>query len=659
MVLSTTKRCQNIQSITNNICNLGGDKKSGLVNMQGRNPNLGGAITTRAPYCNCGMPLGCIAGLAYLKANNLMTMNPQCSGGVPHRMYRGCNSSAGDPGAGPSSYAVTGTSGSGAGTSGTGAGTSGSGGNVVLRLSDITTPISFQNWGNVLMNAFTIQAGQILTISASEMFRVPPSIQLTNKGTIINNGHIYMDGIIENNGGGTFTNNNNIKVIDGGIFNNRNGGGINNNGILEIVHGAAFNNYGTIYNNADGFISVTEIDDIFNNTGTIYNGGIIENPRGGIFQGSAPIGNPIIISAAAAASTTALANANANPSNKIQFSDIVDVVNGNLKTSTTIPHGKFLIISSSEALTINNLTLTNYGTILIVGSVYITGTSANLVNYGTVALLAVDTSTNGNLQVINGGILINRLGGTISNYGDIDIGYNSPSSTGTFQNYGIFYNYFDGGIGINNLGSTFVNQNSIVNYGDAANSGTFQNSGSIKYTLFSVYSNIDETSAAQAASNAEVATALTGATPSNTIGLSSFAQLNSYGEYDMKESYTIQAGKFLTISSSNLNIINNFTLTNYGTIIIVGNIWIDGTSVKLVNYGTIIITYQGSIHIVMRATGTIDNKVGGTIVIYNYILMYAGTTLTNQGTIANYGHIINFGGTIQGTGSIGPIPVNK
>ena len=88
MVLSTTKRCQSIQSITNNICNLGGPKKGGLVTMQGRNPNLGSAITSRAPYCGCGIPLGCIPGLAYLKAKNLMTMNPAGSGGVPTRMYR-------------------------------------------------------------------------------------------------------------------------------------------------------------------------------------------------------------------------------------------------------------------------------------------------------------------------------------------------------------------------------------------------------------------------------------------------------------------------------------------------------------------------------------------------------------------------------------------
>jgi hypothetical protein len=88
MGLMTTKRCQRIQSVTNNICNLGGPKKGGLVTMQGRTANLYTAITTRGPYCCVQTNLGCIAGLAYLKAKNLMTMNPQGSGGVPTRAYR-------------------------------------------------------------------------------------------------------------------------------------------------------------------------------------------------------------------------------------------------------------------------------------------------------------------------------------------------------------------------------------------------------------------------------------------------------------------------------------------------------------------------------------------------------------------------------------------
>jgi hypothetical protein len=89
MVLySGSKNARRVSSITNNICNLGGPKKGGLITMQGRNPNLSNAITSRAPYCCVQTNLGCIAGLAYLKAKNLMTMNPAGCGGVPSRMYR-------------------------------------------------------------------------------------------------------------------------------------------------------------------------------------------------------------------------------------------------------------------------------------------------------------------------------------------------------------------------------------------------------------------------------------------------------------------------------------------------------------------------------------------------------------------------------------------
>ena len=85
--MSGPKKVQNIQSITNNTCILGGPKKGGLITMQGRTANLRNVITTRAPYCGCGIPLGCIPGLAYLKANNLLTKAPT-QGGVPTRMYR-------------------------------------------------------------------------------------------------------------------------------------------------------------------------------------------------------------------------------------------------------------------------------------------------------------------------------------------------------------------------------------------------------------------------------------------------------------------------------------------------------------------------------------------------------------------------------------------
>lgn len=80
--MSGSKRAKSIPSITNNTCILGGPKKAGLVNMQGRNSNLRNVIRNNAAYCNCNMPLGCIAGLAYLKANKLITTNSYGSGGV-------------------------------------------------------------------------------------------------------------------------------------------------------------------------------------------------------------------------------------------------------------------------------------------------------------------------------------------------------------------------------------------------------------------------------------------------------------------------------------------------------------------------------------------------------------------------------------------------
>jgi hypothetical protein len=89
MVLySGSKNARRVSSITNNICNLGGNKKGGLVTMQGRTSNVRPAIVNRGPYCCVETNLGCIAGLAYLKAKNLLTMNPVGSGGVSGKMYR-------------------------------------------------------------------------------------------------------------------------------------------------------------------------------------------------------------------------------------------------------------------------------------------------------------------------------------------------------------------------------------------------------------------------------------------------------------------------------------------------------------------------------------------------------------------------------------------
>jgi len=239
MVLSTTKRCQSIQSITNNICNLGGPKKGGLVTMQGRNSNLSNVITTRAPYCNCGMPLGCIPGLAYLKANNLMTMNPQCSGGVPHRMYRGCRSS--DASSGSSGPAPT-----------------------SIQLSSIATEGPPNTW--TLNASTTIGVGFTLTIPSGATLVIPVGLTLTINGTVINNGTLTNSGTIINNNN-TITNNGTINNNSGGTITNNAGGNIANNsgGTINANSGSIFTNSGTVANNGT-FVSN---GGTINNTGTI------------------------------------------------------------------------------------------------------------------------------------------------------------------------------------------------------------------------------------------------------------------------------------------------------------------------------------------------------------------------------------------------------
>ena len=226
MVLSTTRKCQNIQSITNNTCILGGSKKGGLITMQGRNPNLSNAITARAPYCNCGMPLGCIAGLAYLKANHLMTMNPQCSGGVPHRMYRGCRSS--DPVSGPTSN--------------------------VIQLINIATggPIMW-----TLTSPYTLPLGFSLTIPSGQTLTLGAGAALTNHGTITINGTIANQDNLTNYG--TIHNQSNTIVNENHLH---------NHGTLESP--GAINNTGTITNHSTGTLNVRATGNVTTNQGARF-----------------------------------------------------------------------------------------------------------------------------------------------------------------------------------------------------------------------------------------------------------------------------------------------------------------------------------------------------------------------------------------------------
>ena len=238
MVLySAGKNARRVSSITNNICNLGGNKKGGLVTMQGRTSNVRTAIVNRGPYCCVETNLGCIAGLAYLKAKNLMTMNPQCSGGVPHRMYRGCRSGS--------------EIGAGSGTEiGAGSG-SGSGSGTEILLSRIASQSTFASteW-TLSADDATIDEGFTFTVAENVTFIVPIGTTLTINGTMIVRGFVSIVG--------TLTINGTIKIY--GSLNIS--GNFNMNGNMENFSNNSINNYGLCL-----------INGIFKNYGTTSNYG--------------------------------------------------------------------------------------------------------------------------------------------------------------------------------------------------------------------------------------------------------------------------------------------------------------------------------------------------------------------------------------------------
>ena len=232
VLMNGAKKARNVQSVTNNICNLGGPKKGGLVTMQGKNANLYTVITNQGPYCCVETNLGCIAGLAYLKAKNLMTMNPQCSGGVPHRMYRGCRSSCStipEPS--------------------------------VIQLSDIATGSNSVSW--TLTNPAAIPFDSSLTI--------PTGHTLTLNAPLINNGTLTIYGTIVNyanlsNSGIGIIHNQSNTIDNRHTMDNR--GTINNDGVIT--------NAGIITNYPTGKINVSVNGNVTNQSGaTINNTGTV------------------------------------------------------------------------------------------------------------------------------------------------------------------------------------------------------------------------------------------------------------------------------------------------------------------------------------------------------------------------------------------------
>jgi len=455
MVLSTTKKCQAIQSITNNTCILGGPKKGGLITMQGRNPNLSAAITSRAPYCCVQTNLGCIAGLAYLRANNLMTMNPQCSGGVPHRMYRGCRSS--DSSGSSASHSTD------------------------IQLSSIATQGPTNTY--TLIASTTIGAGYTLTIPSGidlnpqileTTLIIPVGMTLTVNGTLANNGTLTVNGTLVNNNNTiinnlTIHNNGNIiNNVGGNIVNNAgatinansgsrftNNGAINNNGIMMKNYGTTFTNYGTVAG------SVT------------YNGGFI-NDLG-------TMTSPIQINFYYFATP-------------IQPGATIWQMNNN---SSTIQPNYQLTIPSGQSLTVyETQLLTNNGIIVIGGTTatYLNALVGTFINNGTVNIqnygALFDSGTITNTGIINnnngGGILIGVNGslvnvGVINNYSFLSTALNNPGffvNKGTLGNSSTINNNLSATIQFNF--GTLNNSSTIINNGTIQNiSSTINNSGSI------------------------------------------------------------------------------------------------------------------------------------------------------------------------------------
>ena len=78
VLMNASKNARNSSSIVNNIKVFGG--MSGLAPRTGLNPALRRHILINATVKD-RIPQGA-AGFAFMKANNLLSRNPQCSGGV-------------------------------------------------------------------------------------------------------------------------------------------------------------------------------------------------------------------------------------------------------------------------------------------------------------------------------------------------------------------------------------------------------------------------------------------------------------------------------------------------------------------------------------------------------------------------------------------------
>jgi hypothetical protein len=504
---------------------------------------------------------------------------------------------------------------------------------------------------------------------------------------------------------------------------------IGNNGSIQIQSVAILTNNGIIQNYPDGTITIFSDTAYINNTGTIANSGLVNNyylgqiynNNNGIFNnssgiyenGNAPNTGKFYNADGTGTCGTGTIIDNTDPipidgnncgpaTNEIFIQDIAteDPAGSGfyyLNADYTLENSKILIISSTDTLNVYGKELTNNGTITVQGSLKASiaqsGTDEGIItNVGTInisfgGLLFV--TNNGYLNSVgiinnNGAIQIQSIAtltnaGTINNNADglLEITHGDDPTymvnTGLINNNGLLANT---GQIYNNSNGTVDNTNGSYIYIDPPNNGTFFNAdGTDACGIGFIINNIEPipiegNNCAPTNNNISLAEIATEETPNNWI---------------LNANYTIANGKILTLATGITLDVLGKTLTNDGTIIIVGTLrssvdpksGVEGTitnnsQIDISVGGTLVATNKGNINnsgtinnnailtiesiAILENTGTINNNTGSQINIINgtdptYINNIGGSII-NDGTINNdnLGQIFNnTGGTVDNT----------
>ena len=96
--MNGSKKALNAASMSNQTTHYG--IMGGTVSLTGKTWAVRRAIVNKGNYCNCingkQIPTDAVLGFAFLKANNALSRNPQCTGGVgrlSNTRFGGCGSS--------------------------------------------------------------------------------------------------------------------------------------------------------------------------------------------------------------------------------------------------------------------------------------------------------------------------------------------------------------------------------------------------------------------------------------------------------------------------------------------------------------------------------------------------------------------------------------